>query len=389
MKKQFRDFNDAKKFVQRLGLKGVNDWTEYCKSGKKPNDVPSTPRKVYKNMWKGWGDWLGTFKVANQNKKFRSFDDARKFVHSLKLSNSKEWKKYCTYEKPNDIPTHPELAYQHEWKGWTDWLGVVHQHGRYKQMWNFTEARKFIHKQNLQSETQWRNFKAEGKLPFFIPSSPEKKYRKEWKGWTDWLGTNVVGSKYGKFIDYQDAKKFVRTLKINGYYGWWKYCKSGKRPKNIPTHPDKIYRDEWNGWTDWTGKSKNLKSNQKTVKSVVSNSTRSFNEARKFIQSLNLKNVNEWVEYCKSGNKPKDIPSTPRKVYKNMWKGYGDWLGTGTISNQDRNKKYLSFEEAKKEAKRLAIMYNIKSYEDWKKAVKDGKIPSNIPTQPWQTYSKM
>ena len=43
-----------------------------------------------------------------------------------------------------------------------------------------------------------------------------------------------------------------------------------------------------------------------------------------------------------------------------MWKGYGDWLGTGNISNQDRSKKYLPFEEAKKEAKRLAIIYNIK-----------------------------
>ena len=43
---------------------------------------------------------------------------------------------------------------------------------------------------------------------------------------------------------------------------------------------------------------------------------RSFKEARKFIRSLNLKNQNDWKEYCKSGNKPDDIPSHPQVIYK-------------------------------------------------------------------------
>ena len=36
---------------------------------------------------------------------------------------------------------------------------------------------------------------------------------------------------------------------------------------------------------------------------------RSFEEARKFAQSLNLKSGKEWLNYCKSGKKPKDIPN--------------------------------------------------------------------------------
>ncbi len=42
---------------------------------------------------------------------------------------------------------------------------------------------------------------------------------------------------------------------------------------------------------------------------------RVFLEARKFIQSLGLKNKQEWLDYVKSGNKPDDIPAAPWVVY--------------------------------------------------------------------------
>jgi hypothetical protein len=43
--------------------------------------------------------------------------------------------------------------------------------------------------------------------------------------------------------------------------------------------------------------------------------------------------------------KPSDIPNYPEGVYKKEWKGIGDWLGTRTVAN--RNKEFLPFEEAK------------------------------------------
>ena len=48
--------------------------------------------------------------------------------------------------------------------------------------------------------------------------------------------------------------------------------------------------------------------------------------------------------YCKSGRKPPEIPNRPDKVYKQHWKGFGDWLGTGVIATF--NRKYLDFEAA-------------------------------------------
>ena len=36
----------------------------------------------------------------------------------------------------------------------------------------------------------------------------------------------------------------------------------------------------------------------------------------------------EWEIWCKSTNKPKDIPVLPNVAYKNNgWKNYKDWLG--------------------------------------------------------------
>ena len=47
------------------------------------------------------------------------------------------------------------------------------------------------------------------------------------------------------------------------------------------------------------------------------NKYRSFKEARAFVHTLGIKSIKEWEEYCKSGDKPDDIPSRPDVVYGN------------------------------------------------------------------------
>ncbi len=59
---------------------------------------------------------------------------------------------------------------------------------------------------------------------------------------------------------------------------------------------------------------------------------RSFDEARAFVRSKELTNQAEWFWFCRSGEKPDDIPATPEKVYKAEWRGMGDWLGTGAVA---------------------------------------------------------
>src|SRR5262249_44283595 len=108
----------------------------------------------------------------------------------------------------------------------------------------------------------------------------------------------------------------------------------------------------------------------------------SFKKGRAYARNLGLKTQKEWVQHCKSGKKPKNIPADPKGGYGNDWAGYGDWLGTGTIAPHLR--KYLSFKKARAYVRSL----NIKDQAGWKRYARSGKKPVNIPAAPWWVYEK-
>lgn len=101
-----------------------------------------------------------------------------------------------------------------------------------------------------------------------------------------------------------------------------------KPPKDIPSGPDRVYRDQgWAGYGDWLGTG-NVANHLKEY--------RLFGEARDFARSLNLRSMDQWREYCKSGDKPRDIPTDPRKVYLNKgWSGFADWLGKPEVNYEE------------------------------------------------------
>ena len=142
----FRPFSEAREYVRKLGLKSQTQWREYCKSGKKPEDIPADPGKFYKNEWNGFGDWLGTGSISPQDRNYRSFEDAKRFVRGLGLKSYDEWRKYCkSRKKPSDIPANPRQVYEKEWKGVGDWLGtgtIASFNIKYRPD---TEAKKFVH----------------------------------------------------------------------------------------------------------------------------------------------------------------------------------------------------------------------------------------------------
>ena len=58
-------------------------------------------------------------------KVWRPFDEARGFVRSLQLKNTREWEEYRNSgKKPDDIPSHPNVIYKNDWIGWIDWLAL-------------------------------------------------------------------------------------------------------------------------------------------------------------------------------------------------------------------------------------------------------------------------
>jgi hypothetical protein len=106
---------------------------------------------------------------------------------------------------------------------------------------------------------------------------------------------------------------------------------------------------------------------------------RPFKEARAFARSLGLKSAKDWYAYCTPGQKPADMPYSPDEVYHNKgWISWGDWLGTGRMSNIGRI--YRPFEEARAYARSLGL----ESYQEWK--ARTDHLPPGIPKDPLKVY---
>jgi len=118
-----------------------------------------------------------------------SFNEAKKIVSKLKIKSLKDWRDLSiTVKKNNNLPSIPERQYKNEWKGWGDFLGT----GRISTIYfkNFIQARKFARNLKLRSSAEWRK-KVKGRnLPEGIPADPRSKYKSQFKGWADFLGTN-------------------------------------------------------------------------------------------------------------------------------------------------------------------------------------------------------
>ena len=253
-------------------------------------------------------------------KKFRSFDDARKFARSIKIKNGNEWNTYCNSgNRPSDIPFRPDQVYKN--KGWTTW--------------------------------------------------------------GDFVGTGFVNYRDRVYLPFEEAKKYSHNLKLKSSKEWLEYCNSGKKPDDIPSTPFKIYKNEWKSYSNWLGYTPVVRFRKKKLEFT------DFLSTRQIIQSFDLKNLYEFRELVKKIGEKENIPAHPERVFKKEWKGWGDFLGTGNVAATTKSKNYLPFNEARKEARKLAKKYNLKNSDDWRKAVRDGKIPKNIPLVPHRVYSKI
>jgi hypothetical protein len=337
-KLSWREYDEAREFVHRLKIKSQTEWFAFCKGtmpqvGVLPPDIPYDPRQTYIDRgWKGYGDWLGTGAIAPRLRKYRSFHEARTFVRTLNLKNQIEWFAYCKGEMPElgrlplDIPAVPRQTYADRgWKGYGDWLGTGNIANFLKVFKPFVEARDFACKLNLKSSTEWRSF-CKGEMP-----------------------------------------------------------KLGRLPSNIPSNPQKAYADKgWKSMGDWLG--------TRTIAPQLKE-FRPFCEARAFVHKLDLENAAEWRVFCKGGmpqlgRLPADIPIAPEQQYLDKgWIDWGDWLGTGSVSNARR--QFRSFHDARAFARSLKL----KSGTEWRAFYKRempmlGQLPVDIPTAPSRTYAK-
>ena len=103
-----------------------------------------------------------------------------------------------------------------------------------------------------------------------------------------------------------------------------------------------------------------------------------YEEAKKFANFHKISGEAHWIEFCKNKKDfPKNIPKAPRHFYskKGTWKSWGEFLNT----------KMVNYEEAKK----YVILHKITSETHWKDFYKNKKdFPKNIPKAPKKIYSR-
>ena len=82
----------------------------------------------------------------------------------------------------------------------------------------------------------------------------------------------------------------MHSLKLKGQKDWFEYIKKNNIPNNIPRNPTGSYKNDWKSWGDFLGTGR-VADKYKVFKK--------YNDAKKYAQSLKLKNQNEWIKFTK------------------------------------------------------------------------------------------
>jgi len=409
-KLSWRPFKEARDFIRSLKIGNQIQWKEYVKDNlpgkpKRPSDIPSNPNRVYKiEGWKGYGDWLGTGRIANQGREYLSYAEAKIIVHRLGLDSQSKWQLYCRGRvpnlppKPSSIPSDPRKAYQY--KGWLDiydWLGhtrLVPEDGEYLP---YKDAANWANTLGLSGQSSWLAY-LRGEYPdlpekpFLVPASPNGVYRgKGWTSWGDWLGTGNIAAWKHQYKSFKEARTFIRSLNLRNQKEWKLYTQGklkgiAPKPKDIPSNPNSVYKNkDWISLGDWLG--------NQTV-ATLDRKYYSYEKAKSFVRSLGLKSQAEWRNYTKGlfpdiRSLPPEIPKAPHAVYgkQGKWENWGRWLGTDRVNKKDR--EYLTYDDAKIWVHKLKL----ESFNDWLeyrrgKYPEKPRLPKSIPGGPSTVYKE-
>jgi superfamily II DNA or RNA helicase len=326
---------------------------------------------------------------------WRPFEEAREFVHSLRLNGQKEWRDYHTGRLENmppfppDIPATPHAVYGKKWKGYGYWTGTGNVHPSDVDWRPFTKARVFVRKKNISSISEWKklvtyrsNKDDANIIPNDIPAHPEVAYKEfGWIDWSDWFGNDYTPNQNRTYWPYLKAMKFVRSLNIQSSVEWRKYCKGEIRelrskPDKIPAAPNQIYKGKgWVDWHDWLGAGRQP------------GNWISYSDCQNLAQSLEIASKSDWMakhsQIILSSGINGNIPKWADEIYEGKgWTSWADFLG-----HKRRIGGWKKFAEARKFARSLCF----KTKSDWVHYVKSGidgkqERPDNIPAKPDAYY---
>jgi hypothetical protein len=187
---------DCSVYARACGIETMRQWFDYhrVKDGGKPRPpgIPGDPSHQYREVWKGWPQFLGTNNVASAHLSdtAMSLTDAKAWFIKNEIQTVKQFRVLCTEGlRPPTIPACPEKFYNVKYSEL-----LAPKSGRYL---GFHEARNFVHSFEFNDYLEFRAYKRNNPEMFEkIPSSPDRVYMKssppEWTSWPDFLGYNRI-----------------------------------------------------------------------------------------------------------------------------------------------------------------------------------------------------
>ena len=116
-----------------------------------------------------------------------SFREARRIARGHGFDSKEE---FLEYSCPGayQLPKNPESIWTDEWRGWDDFLATTYC--------NFEEARLVARELGVNSEDDYINLFRQKKIDedspaIRLPFRPDLHFKKDWKGWNDWLGVDT------------------------------------------------------------------------------------------------------------------------------------------------------------------------------------------------------
>ena len=180
---------------------------------------------------------------------------------------------------------------------------------------------------------------------------------------------------------FDELREFSHKHMVNvkNSIDWVKFVVNNPQYKFLPKYPQASYKHR--GWTSWDDLLVNYsgnKSNKRNCNRLIV----TYNECKKIISNLKIKDSKEWRLVIKSLGP--EIPTAPDKFYSktNEWVSWGDFLGNNNISN--KRKEFLNYFDAKLKIKK----YNFKNRQQYSNFIKMNGLIDGIPYNPHRFYSK-
>ena len=299
-------------------------------------------------------------KVAKGN--WLSFEEAKKIVKKLDVVSRTDFDKRQS-EFPKNMPSLPSSVYIDSWISWGDFLGTDSIAPSLREYVSFKEAKKYALSLKLKGMLAWSKKVQQKNFPLNIPKRPYEIYKKEWKGFGDFLGTGNVAAKNLIFLSYNEAKQIVRKLKIKSSSEYTKLWRK-KKLKNLPAGAPNVYKNKgWKNWSEFLG----IRNNRGDFLD--------YDEVKKFCKTNKIKTKKEWQMYIVRNKIPDNIPKVPSHWFKKT----GDWINWKDFLSTD----FYTYIQSKK----IINKYKISGRKEYSKIVKKINDPK-LPLTPQTVYKK-